>query len=251
MVASTVMPVTQRLADWRGRLSHDPSETDGQGGPTDQALASSCLTEADGLLTALLTEVDEADHLGRRQNRARRRNAGRPVLRHAHQQGHHLRRHPGPSPGRRRRHARRRRVRVHGRGGTAGQGEDRRRRPCGRGARSARLRTSAWGSAGPRGPRGPGVGLSSTGRSSTWESARHANGRRQGRAPGRGEGGRAGLARRGITCRRGTARWRPRGQDQEQGGEPERSDCKRRPQFLDPARRGCRRAARRRGSRGQ
>jgi len=64
MIASTPMPVTQRLSDWRGRLRQDPSPEDGVGGPTDADAASAELSTAEGALSRLLTEVGEAEAIG-------------------------------------------------------------------------------------------------------------------------------------------------------------------------------------------
>jgi len=60
MVASTPMPVSERLDDWRKRLNDEPSEAEGQGGPTDGEAAGKGLDTADAALAALAKEVGEA-----------------------------------------------------------------------------------------------------------------------------------------------------------------------------------------------
>jgi hypothetical protein len=60
MVASTPMPVPDRLAGWRARLGEAPSAEEGQGGPTDRAAAEAALQEAERHLETLEGEVNEA-----------------------------------------------------------------------------------------------------------------------------------------------------------------------------------------------
>ena len=60
MVASTPMPVTQRLSDWSARKNLDPSEVDGEGGPTDKSMAGAQLDSADDALTVLIADINEA-----------------------------------------------------------------------------------------------------------------------------------------------------------------------------------------------
>ncbi len=60
MVASTPMPVKERLADWRKRLDDEPSEVHGQGGPADRERASGLLSSATTALSTVDREVEEA-----------------------------------------------------------------------------------------------------------------------------------------------------------------------------------------------